>query len=180
MDIPKQLKLLRTSKGLTQQGLSDLLGLEGKTMICRYEQGITVPTLDSLERICSVLDYELTLVPKGLAEMAKVLSESKRAIDQTPIECNPDYKQLLSMMKEIRTSKKISQQSFAESLGVGDKSMISRYEKGGINPTIDRMDEMLNLLGYELAIVPKGYRDFARTVCEEKARMDSNKEKQDD
>ena len=125
----------------------------------------------------SIIGYELAIVPTGMRDIAFEVGEGKANLDNiTPPQEIFDYKNILSEMKSIRLSQEISQTDFADMLGVGNCTMISRYENGGINPTIDRMDEMLNILGYELAIVPKGYRDFARTVCEEKAKMDSNTE----
>lgn len=168
---------LRTANGFSQTQVAIALGLANKSSISTYEAERKKPSLSAFMGMLFVIGYELAIIPKGMRDVALELCEGKVELVGSSISQDIcDYKVLLNEMKIIRVSKQISQTDFAEALGVGNCTMVSRYEKGLSNPTIDRMDEMLNILGYELAIVPKGYRDFARTVCEEKAKMDSSKE----
>ncbi len=51
----ERLKKLRAEKRLTQDKLSNLIGVS-KVSVCYYESGIRTPTLDTLLKICKVLE----------------------------------------------------------------------------------------------------------------------------
>ena len=48
------LKALRVNKGLTQNEMAKKLGVNKKT-VCAWENGKSMPNLDKVEPICSVL-----------------------------------------------------------------------------------------------------------------------------
>lgn len=50
-----RLKSVRRSKRLTQQDLADRLGVS-KGTISAYEQGLSYPSLETLVKICDILD----------------------------------------------------------------------------------------------------------------------------
>lgn len=56
--LPSRLKLLRQEKGLTQQQLSDELGLNSVTYL-RYEKGQREPSLDLLIEFAKYYDVSL-------------------------------------------------------------------------------------------------------------------------
>jgi len=57
----------RHALGLTQQELGDLAGFK-QTYIARIETGTTLPRVDTLIRLASALNLELTVMPKELLE----------------------------------------------------------------------------------------------------------------
>lgn len=54
------LKKLRQEKGLTQEQLSEAVGI-GRTAISNIECGITRPSVDSAKRIAKVLEFDWTM-----------------------------------------------------------------------------------------------------------------------
>lgn len=64
------------------------------------------------------------------------------------------YKELGERIAELRTKAKVSQTRMAEIIGI-DRALISRFETQGEKLPAERIDEMLNILGYELNIVEK-------------------------
>lgn len=63
-DLIQQLIVLRKQKGLSQVELSGLVNL-GKSAIGKIETGIIVPQLNTLLRILSALDVEITFKEKN-------------------------------------------------------------------------------------------------------------------
>lgn len=58
--IPKRLKNARKSKGLTQEKLSELIGIDGtntRSRLSSYEVGRTEPPFSIVVKIAQVLDY---------------------------------------------------------------------------------------------------------------------------
>ena len=64
------------------------------------------------------------------------------------------YKRLGEQVSEIRKRAKMSQARMAEILDI-DRALISRFESQGEKLPAERIDEMLDVLGYELAVVEK-------------------------
>ena len=58
MAFSNQLAELRKQKGLTQEGLAELVGLT-KLQIHRYERGTSQPTLDALKRVAIALSVSI-------------------------------------------------------------------------------------------------------------------------
>lgn len=51
------IKAARVNKGLTQQGLADVLHVTKKT-VGSWESGKTIPKIDKIEAICNVLEVK--------------------------------------------------------------------------------------------------------------------------
>jgi len=58
MAFGKRLVAARKARGLTQEGLADLVGLT-KLQIYRYERGSSQPTLDALKKIAQALSVTI-------------------------------------------------------------------------------------------------------------------------
>lgn len=54
IDFPERIAALRRERGLTQQGLADMVGM-GITQIKRYEAGASQPTLDVIRNLAKAL-----------------------------------------------------------------------------------------------------------------------------
>ena len=54
IDFPERIAALRRERGLTQQGLADMVGM-GITQIKRYEAGASQPTLDVIRNLARAL-----------------------------------------------------------------------------------------------------------------------------
>ncbi|WP_288841651.1 helix-turn-helix domain-containing protein [uncultured Deefgea sp.] len=88
--IPQRLKEARTKKGLSQQKLGELLGLEAGNASARmnqYERGKHTPDFDTLKRIAEVLDVPVAyfycedeLEAKIVEAMHKLDSAKKIAV----------------------------------------------------------------------------------------------------
>ena len=59
----KKIEMLRMSKGISRDKLSDMSGV-GETTIMMLEHGRTVPRLETICKIASALGYKLTLEMK--------------------------------------------------------------------------------------------------------------------
>lgn len=55
----KNVKVIRTNKGISQEKLGELAGLH-RTYISQVERGINNPTLDSADAIARALDHQLS------------------------------------------------------------------------------------------------------------------------
>lgn len=87
-NLGKRIKELRKNKKLTQEQLAENVGIEQK-QICRIENGACFTTFETLDKIASTLDVEITdlfkynhlnskeTLIKSLNEMFKNASEEK-------------------------------------------------------------------------------------------------------
>lgn len=64
------------------------------------------------------------------------------------------YKQLGEKIREVRRKAKVSQKAIAEKLKI-DQALISKFENQGEKLPAERIDEILDMLGYELGLVKK-------------------------
>lgn len=65
--IGKAIKLYREKAGVSQSQLADMIGLNSKDIICKYENGRRTPTIDkTLPKICDALgiDFDVVFKPK--------------------------------------------------------------------------------------------------------------------
>lgn len=122
MEISENLKLFLEEKKLdkiTASSVADYLGIS-KTTLSNYVNGDAYIPLNHLNRMCNYfhvsMDYLL-----GLSDV-EVYS------DNIELE-NLDAKEIGNRLKNIRTSKKVTQEQVAKTIGV-NKSSISRYENG--------------------------------------------------
>ncbi|MCF0208836.1 MAG: helix-turn-helix transcriptional regulator [Bacteroidaceae bacterium] len=163
---------IRKSKGITQKQMAERMGLKDKSMYCRYEQGIQAPSVSRFEEMLNLLGYELAEVPTGYANFAQSMCEQKAVDEEKKESTLHNYGNVL---KEIRISKNVEQKLITSTLKMSVTTTISRYESNIITPKLPRYSDILNILGYEIAIVPAGYRDFAREIAEARFQMDNNK-----
>lgn len=59
--VGKNIQACRKSKGMTQSGLAQELGVEVET-VSRYERGTVAPSFSQLENICAVLNVDARLL----------------------------------------------------------------------------------------------------------------------
>ena len=55
----KRLKEIRKRKGLSQQQLAELVGMESTNNISKLESGEQLPKKENLEKICKVLNVDV-------------------------------------------------------------------------------------------------------------------------
>jgi transcriptional regulator with XRE-family HTH domain len=70
----ERLKIARQKKGITQEKLSELTGIN-QTLISKYEQGIALPGLDNLQKLIIALEVtaDFFLLPQAkLTEVPKI------------------------------------------------------------------------------------------------------------
>jgi DNA-binding XRE family transcriptional regulator len=69
----------------------------------------------------------------------------------------PKQGKVIAQLREARRQMKLSQEALAAKLGmtVNSGSTISRFESETYNPTLARLVEWADALGYELALRPK-------------------------
>jgi len=64
------------------------------------------------------------------------------------------YARLAEKCRELRKKAKISQKELAEKIGV-DPTLITKFEKNGIKLSAERLNDIFNVLGYELDLSEK-------------------------
>jgi transcriptional regulator with XRE-family HTH domain len=63
MEIVSKLMAIRTREGLSQRKLSELTGVSQKT-ISRMENGVDLPSIETIIKLANGMGYELQLVKK--------------------------------------------------------------------------------------------------------------------
>lgn len=69
----KRLKELRKRKGLSQQQLAELVGMESSNNISKLESGEQLPKKENLEKLCNALNIE----PKELFDFGHFKSRNE-------------------------------------------------------------------------------------------------------
>lgn len=122
MNISERLKFFLEEKKLdkiTASSVADYLGISKKTL-SNYVNGDAYIPLNHLNRMCNFfhvsMDYLLGL------------SDIEVYFDNIELE-NLDAKEIGNRLKNIRRSKKVTQEQVSKTIGV-NKSSISRYENG--------------------------------------------------
>jgi len=64
------------------------------------------------------------------------------------------YTRLAQKCRELRKEAKLSQKELAEKIGV-DPTLITKFEKNGIKLSAERLNDIFNVLGYELDLSEK-------------------------
>jgi len=113
--------------------------------------------------------------------MSKYLEFVNELIDE-----NPDLKkeaELISLKYEIirllidyRKNKKMSQSDFAEKIGV-KQQMISRFERGEVDPRLSFVSKVLIGMNYDIKFTEKDYLmtdDLTRFVKKKKTKIANN------
>ena len=77
----KRLKEIRKRKGLSQQQLAELVGMEPTNNISKLESGEQLPKKENLEKICKVLNVDV----KELFDFGHLKNRSEIIIEITQI-----------------------------------------------------------------------------------------------
>ncbi|MCI8470355.1 MAG: helix-turn-helix domain-containing protein [Clostridia bacterium] len=88
--IAERIKNLRKGKGLTQEQLAEILGLNAKSSIANYESGANSPSDDIKKKMCELFDCSMDYL-MGKSEFKNIEREKKNIIDNI----NNHYKQTL-------------------------------------------------------------------------------------
>lgn len=130
-----KLQILRKEKGFTQDALAAEIGVS-RQAISKWESGCAYPDLDNAQILCKYFCVNInTLFNPEINEISREANEN--------IEFN--YSAVGSNIKEIRTSKGISQEGLGEILGVSRQS-VSRWESGAAIPKTDILIELISVL----------------------------------
>lgn len=94
-----RIKSFRKAKGLSQEQLAELVGIEQKH-VSRLEVGTSYPTIDRLEKIAVALD-----VPMGsffdAANQATYYEEKAKKLELMMRELDEDYRRIILKFTEI-------------------------------------------------------------------------------
>lgn len=94
-----RIKALRKAKGLSQEQLAELIGIEPKH-VSRLEVGKSYPTIDRLEKIALALD-----VPMGsffdASNQATYYEEKAKKLELMMRELDEDYQRIILKFSEI-------------------------------------------------------------------------------
>lgn len=77
IDFGNKLKTIRKSQGLTQDEFANKLNIE-RSNISRYENGETLPTIETFLEICNILKIDIE-------NIVKYIDEEKRKYYSKPI-----------------------------------------------------------------------------------------------
>lgn len=94
--IGQKIKVLRKTRGLTQQQLSEILGVQRAT-ISNYEIGRRSPHIKELERIANVLGVSLDYFGVDTNEVHDLIARAKLIFDNEDI----SYKDKAKVYKEV-------------------------------------------------------------------------------
>lgn len=64
------------------------------------------------------------------------------------------YENLAEQCRNLRKKANLSQKELAEKIGV-DPTLITKFEKKGIKLSAERLNDIFNVLGYEIGITEK-------------------------
>ena len=163
------LKTLRTSKGLTQQELASIIGVD-QSSIGKYEgKEHKVPSDDVKERIADYfgvsIDYlmgrtdtaeshiadpddetlEITMLYKSLNSEAKKIAKTVLK-ELSAIKSIPEKRiECMNRIRELRISKGFTMKQLGEMIGVTE-STISFYETGKHEPSIKALGQIADIL----------------------------------
>jgi len=70
-----------------------------------------------------------------------------------------DISKTVAQLKEIRTEKKLSQTKFSSMLGMAAPTQLQNYEQGRTTPSIKKVEEWADALGYKIVLLPKDIED---------------------
>ncbi|EKN6275823.1 helix-turn-helix transcriptional regulator [Yersinia enterocolitica] len=98
--VPKRLKEAREAAGLSQEKLSELIGIEGvntRSRLSNYEVGRFSPPFDFVLRVAKVLDYPENYFYTVDDDFAKTVLQIYR--NRTNPDVNPYYNSLVEAKK---------------------------------------------------------------------------------
>lgn len=101
--IGKKLRILRKTKGYTQQQLADLLGVQRAT-VSNYEVGRRSPHIKELERIAEFLGVNLEYFGVSNDDLTDLVAKARVVFDDDDIpleEKTKAYKEILKLYLEL-------------------------------------------------------------------------------
>lgn len=112
--VPKRLKMARLAAGLSQEKLSELLGIEGintRSRLSSYEVGRTEPQFSLIKKIAKVLDYPTEYFYAEDDDFALTILELYR--NRLNSNENPHYNAVIALKKltlQVDDAKKLIEQ----------------------------------------------------------------------
>lgn len=132
--IVDRVKMLRLKNGLSFQQLADRTGMS-KSTLQRYESGdIANIPLGRLPVLASALGVS-PIYLMGWTEEGVI----KEQLSESDTKSQKDFNSIGKRIKERRKTMGLSQQELAEKIGYGDRSIISKIEKGEVDLSQSRI-----------------------------------------
>lgn len=93
----KRLKEIRKRKGLSQQQLAELVGMESTNNISKLESGEQLPKKENLEKICEVLNVDVKeLFDFGhLKNRSEIIKEITQVLDKLALKDLQYFKRII-------------------------------------------------------------------------------------
>ena len=101
--IAKKIRILRKSRGLTQQQLADLLGVQRAT-ISNYEVGRRSPHIKELEKIADILGVNLEYFGVTNDDLNELIAKARVIFDDNDIPVDEKakvYKEILKLYLDL-------------------------------------------------------------------------------
>lgn len=106
--VPKRLKSARLAAGLSQEKLSELLGIEGmntRSRVSSYEVGRTEPPFNLVKKIAKVLDYPAEYFYAEDDDFALTILELYK--NRMNLNTNPHYNAVIALKNLTKKMEKI-------------------------------------------------------------------------
>jgi transcriptional regulator with XRE-family HTH domain len=143
MKLNEKLKLLRSTKGLTQKKISELIGIT-KNAYQNYELNKQKPVYDIIQKLCQQFpQYTLWLMTDDIDVKAvenKTLKENKHLGDELP---RSIFMTLSAKLKLLRSTKGLTQKQLSGLLKIS-KSSYQNYELNKRKPEYDIIQKFCN------------------------------------
>lgn len=100
----KRLKEIRKRKGLSQQQLAELVGMESTNNISKLESGEQLPKKENLEKICEVLNVDVKeLFDFGhLKNRSEIIKEITQVLDKLALKDLQYFKRVIDAYLETK------------------------------------------------------------------------------
>ena len=100
----KRLKEIRKRKGLSQQQLAELVGMESTNNISKLESGEQLPKKENLEKICEVLNVDVKeLFDFGhLKNRSEIIKEIIQVLDKLALKDLQYFKRIIDAYLETK------------------------------------------------------------------------------
>lgn len=101
--IAKKIRILRKTRGYTQQQLADLLGVQRAT-ISNYEIGRRSPHIKELEKLADILGVNLEYFGVSNDDLNELIAKARVVFDDDAIPVNEKakvYKEILKLYLEL-------------------------------------------------------------------------------
>lgn len=100
----KRLKEIRKRKGLSQQQLAELVGMESTNNISKLESGEQLPKKENLEKLCEVLNVDVKeLFDFGhLKNRSEIIKEITQVLDKLTLKDLQYFKRIIDAYLETK------------------------------------------------------------------------------